>query len=168
MPLPRATLIPLAELEVSKTLAKHDRQLNLELTHGDTRYWLATADAGIAASGTVTIEAAILGLPLVVVYRVNRLTYWLARLLVRVPYFAMVNVVLNRCVYEEFLQHQVHPKNIGPAVEAILREGERRALVERGMRECVHMLGGEKEICRRTAAAVLKVAGAASSTDSAV
>lgn len=159
MPLPRASLAPLARSQVEKTLAARGCDLRVDITHGDTRRWLATADAGIAASGTVTIEAAIMGLPLVVVYRLNRLTYLLARMLVRIPYFTMVNVVLKRRVYDEFLQHRVSPENVGPAVEAIMRNGERRALVERGVTECRHMLGGGRDIGRRTAQAVLDVAG---------
>ncbi len=125
---------------------------------GRTRHWLQQATAGLAASGTVTIEAAILGLPLVVVYRVNSFTYWLARMLVNIPFFTMVNVVVGRLVYEEFLQGQVCPTVLVPAVEAILPGGARRALVEQGMAECLGALGGNHDIARRTAEQVLKVA----------
>jgi len=127
----------------------------LEVTAGRTREWLQRAGAGLAASGTVTIEAAVLGLPLVVVYRLNPFTYRLARWLVRIPYFTMVNVVVGNLIFQEFLQGQVRPAVLGPALEAILPGGSRREFVDTGMAECLRALGGHREICRNTARAVL-------------
>jgi lipid-A-disaccharide synthase len=131
----------------------------VEIVAGETRMWLQRATAGLAASGTVTVEAAILGLPLVVVYRLNPLTYWLARRLVKIPYFTMVNVVVGQLVFEEFLQAKVNPDVLVPALEAVLPGGSRRDFVTAGMQECVQALGGGRDICRNTALAVVQEIG---------
>ncbi|MEI8079219.1 MAG: lipid-A-disaccharide synthase, partial [bacterium] len=126
---------------------------------GRTQYWLQRAGTGLAASGTVTVEAAILGLPLVVVYRVNPVTYWLGRWLVKIPFFTMVNLVAGKRVYEEFLQGAVQAARLGPALAAILPGGPRRAEVTVGMGEAVTALGGGGHASAEAARLVLEVAG---------
>ncbi|MFA4944029.1 MAG: lipid-A-disaccharide synthase [Lentisphaeria bacterium] len=133
--------------------------LPLEIVVGETHAQMQLAGTGLAASGTVTMEAAILGLPLVVVYRVNCLTYWLGRLLVRLPFFCIVNLVAGRRVFAEFLQGDVRSEVLAPALEAILPGGPRRAEVEAGMAEAVSRLGGREPSSARAAAAVLALAG---------
>ena len=130
----------------------------VEVMTGQTRKCLQRADVGIAASGTVTVEAAIFGLPLVVVYKLHPVTYWLARLLVKIPHFTMVNLVRHRLVYEEFLQGAVTAERVGRAVEAIMRGGARRAEVESEMAAAVRALGGRTNACRQAAEAVLAAA----------
>ena len=122
------------------------------------REWMGKADAGIAASGTVTIEAAILGLPLVSVYRLNWLTFRLARLLVKIPYFTMVNLVVRDEIFQEFLQGDVRPAVLAPALESIMTGGHRRLHVEDGMRRAVNALGAHTDIRRNTAQKVLQAA----------
>ena len=125
---------------------------------GRTHYWMQRASAGIAASGTVTVEAAILGLPLVVVYRLHWFTYLLARLIVKLPYFTMVNLVAGWEVYEEFAQGGVRPSRLIPALEALLPGGGRCATVEAGMAETVAKLGGGGRVSKLAAERVLAVA----------
>jgi len=133
---------------------------DIEIAAGDHPRWFQCADAGLAASGTVTVEAAIYSLPLVSVYRVNAATYWLGRRLVRLPYFTMVNLVAEAPVFSEHLQGEVRAEVLGPAAEAILSGGRRREEVMRGMADAVSRLGGSRPACRRAAEAVLAVAGA--------
>lgn len=128
---------------------------HVETAVGQTRQWMRRAGAGIAASGTVTVEAAILGLPLVVVYKVNPLTYRLAQALVDIPYITMTNLVANKTVYEEFVQKNLTPKNLGSAVLAIQPGGHRHDEVIQGMNDTVNALGGQTDICRNAARAVL-------------
>src|SRR5690606_9851676 len=66
---------------------------------------LRAADAALCKSGTTTLEAAVAGCPLVVVYRTNRMTYAMARRLVRVDHIGLVNVVAGKRVAPEFIQH---------------------------------------------------------------
>jgi len=129
----------------------------IRIVTAETHLWLQRGTVGLAASGTVTMECAILGLPLVVAYRVNPITYWLGRLLVRLPFFTIVNLVTGWRVFEEFLQGDVAPQVLGPALEAILPGGTRRADVEDGMAEAVGKLGERSNTSQRAAAAVLRI-----------
>jgi lipid-A-disaccharide synthase len=92
---------------------------------------LAASAAAIAKSGTVTVEAALLGTPMVVAYRMNALTLWLARRLVRVEHMAMVNILRGRRVVPELLQEAAAPAALAAHVVALLEpEGaERRAML---------------------------------------
>jgi lipid-A-disaccharide synthase len=128
---------------------------------GRTQHWMQRAGTGLAASGTVTVEAAILGLPLVVVYRVNPVTYRLGRWLVKIPFFTMVNLVAGKRVYEEFLQGEVQAARLGPALAAILPGGPRRVEVTAGMIEAVSALGGGGQASAEAARLILEVAGGA-------
>ncbi len=114
----------------------------VEIEVGNTGYWQQKAGFGLAASGTVTVESAIAGLPLVVVYRLNPITILLAALVVRLyrGFFTMVNIIVGRTVFEEFLQHHVCPKELVPALERIMPGGSRRAEVEAGIAEMTQML----------------------------
>ncbi len=130
---------------------------SIEVVVGETQRWMQKAAVGLAASGTVTMEAAILGLPLVVVYRVNAITYWLGRMVVKLPHFTIVNLVAKRLVFEEFLQGNVTARVLAPALERILPGGERHAEVEAGMRDAVASLGEARPASANAAAAVLEL-----------
>ena len=121
---------------------------------GATREYQQRAGTGIAASGTVTVECAIAGLPLVVVYKLNTLTLALASVLVKLyrGFFTMVNIIANRAVYKEFLQWHVCPEELLPAIEEILPNGSRRAEVEAGIREVVQLLSPNSTSAIRQAA----------------
>jgi len=143
--LPRPALAEQAGAMVERFRSRHADSPEIAVSSGETRIWLRRAAAGLAASGTVTVEAAILGLPVVVVYRLNWFTYQLARFLVKVPYITIANLVCRRLIFEEFIQGQATPENVASALEAILPDGSRRAEVEAGMRGFVAALGGDKK-----------------------
>lgn len=91
------------------------------LIDGQASEVLQVADVGVVASGTATVEAALAGLPIVIVYRLAPLTHFIGKLLVRgVPYFGMPNVILNRKVAPELLQEDAHPERIALEVERLL------------------------------------------------
>ena len=77
---------------------------SIQVLEGETWDVLACADLALAASGTVTVEACLLGTPMVTFYRVNRLSWLMGRLLVRVPFYSMVNLVAGRRVVPELIQ----------------------------------------------------------------
>jgi lipid-A-disaccharide synthase len=82
--------------------------------------------AGIVASGTATVEAAIMGTPFVMVYRVSPLTYALGKPRVRVPYFAMVNLIAEVEVVPELVQHKFTAENVVTELNKIIPDGEPR------------------------------------------
>ena len=83
--------------------------------------------AGIIASGTATVEAAIIGTPFVMVYRVSPLTYALGKPRVKVPHFAMVNLIAEEEVVPELVQSKFTAANIVAELEKIIPDGEPRA-----------------------------------------
>ena len=103
----------------------------------------AAADAALSKSGTTTLEAALAGTPQVVAYRMNALSYWLARRLVRVPFIGMVNLVAERLVAPELVQGDATPERLAQAVLPLLdgNSSERRAQLE-GIAEVRRRLGG--------------------------
>jgi len=104
----------LAESQLSALLRK---DVPVQVVRGATYDVLAAANCAIVASGTATVETALLGVPMVVVYRVSPATAFLARRLVRVPYFAMVNLIAGRRVAPELIQESFTPEKV--AVEAL-------------------------------------------------
>ena len=88
--------------------------------------------AGIVASGTATVEAALMGTPFVMVYRVSPLTYALGKPRVKVPYFAMVNLIVEDEIVPELVQHKFTAENIVTELNKIIPDGEPRArMIER-------------------------------------
>jgi len=118
----------------------------MEITCGKTNYWQQKAGTGMAASGTVTVECAIAGLPLVVAYKFNLITILLAALVIRLyrGFFTMVNVIADKEVFEEFLQYDVNAANLSDALERILPHGKRRKEVEADMKKMVESLSDKK------------------------
>jgi lipid-A-disaccharide synthase len=88
---------------------------------------LQAADLAITASGTATLEAALLGTPMIVVYRMHPLTFWIARRLVSVPHVAMANLLAGDRIVPEFLQGEVEADRLARQVRRWLQdEGLRR------------------------------------------
>lgn len=102
---------------------------------GETAKYQQLAGTGLAASGTVTVESAIAGLPLVVVYRINWISLLIAAPFIKLfrGFFTMANVIADKMVFEEFLQHHVRKEELIPALERVLPGGERRSEVEQDM-----------------------------------
>ena len=110
---------------------------------GDARQLMGRACAGMVASGTATVEAASLGMPLVIVYKVAALTYWVGRAVVRVPFLGMINLLTGREIAREFLQGEARPADIAAEMLPLLDEkGEARARQVADLREVVELLGG--------------------------
>ena len=151
---PRERIARLCREKYAHYQKKHPDVPNVEIGCGDTSEWQQRAGTGLAASGTVTVESAIAGLPLVVGYKLNWVTLLLAAVVVKLyrGFFTMVNIIANREVYQEFLQYHFAPKELVPAVEAILPDGVRRAEVEAGMTEVKQLLSPNSGSAARQAA----------------
>ena len=94
--------------------------LEAELVTREPYACRAAADLALVASGTATLETAILGVPLLIVYRMHWLSYVLARLFVKMPYFGLANVVAGQKAAPEFLQGQVTPAALAQAALGLL------------------------------------------------
>jgi len=116
-------------------------QSPLRLIEHATYDALAAADVAIVSSGTATIEAALLGAPMVVVYRVAPATAWIARRLMRAPYIAMVNLLAEKLVVPELIQEAFTPEQVAREVERLLASPEARAAMQRDLAEVGRRLG---------------------------
>jgi lipid-A-disaccharide synthase len=99
------------------------------------------------------VEAALLGLPMVVVYRLSPVTYALGRPFVRVPHYAMANLIAGRRVVRELIQSRFEPQAVAEEALALLEDGPHRDAVLAGLAETRRLLGGEGA-SRRAAEAV--------------
>jgi lipid-A-disaccharide synthase len=103
----------------------HNSGVKLRVVEGASSA-LAHARAAVVASGTATVEAALMGTPMVVVYRVSALTWALGHHLLKVPYVAMPNLIAGEAVVPELIQSDFTPGNVAARLEEILAEGPAR------------------------------------------
>jgi lipid-A-disaccharide synthase len=120
--------------------------LTFTVLAGRTREILAAADVVLTVSGTATLKTLLSGRPMVVAYRMGTLSYWVARLLVRVPFIALPNLLADRRLVPEYIQADVCPEKLGPALlawlcdpDAARRVREQFAAIHAGLR-----LGGDR------------------------
>ena len=115
------------------------------LISNDTYNALAAADLAIVSSGTATIETALLGKPMVVVYRVSSLTARLAKPLVKTRFFSMVNLIAGRAVVPELIQDDFTPQRLAKEAESLLfgspSPNPRVSEMKRGLEEVQNLLG---------------------------
>ncbi len=138
-------LLPLAPGLAHADLDVHglgEARVPVTVVRGDRYELMAACDAVLAASGTVTLELAILGVPLVAAYRIAPFTYWLGRKLVKVRYMTLVNLVVDRLVVPELLQDQVTPDALADAITPLLFDATARAAMLAGFAELREQLGG--------------------------
>ncbi|MGA2720396.1 MAG: lipid-A-disaccharide synthase [Candidatus Acidiferrales bacterium] len=115
--------------------------LNLTRVEGATYDALAAANCAIVASGTATVEAALLGTPMVVVYRVNRVTAAIVRRMIRTPFIGMVNLIAGRRVVPELIQDAFTPEAVEAEVRRLLESESARAEAKAGLAEVRAKLG---------------------------
>jgi lipid-A-disaccharide synthase len=128
--------------------------LPLRIVEGQTYDALAAADAAIVSSGTATIEAALLDVPMVVVYRVTPLTALLAKPLVRTPFFSMVNLIAEKRLVPELIQTDFTPDRVSAEVLRLLREPSARQALRTGLAEVRARLGAPGAVQRAADAIV--------------
>jgi lipid-A-disaccharide synthase len=121
---------------------------------GDSAGTMQRAFAGMVASGTATLEAAYFRLPFVLVYKVSWPTYFGARLLMRVPFLGMPNVLAGREIVPEFLQHEAKPTVIAPSVLQLLNDPAKREQMIGEFDAVIEKLG-ESGASARAARAIL-------------
>jgi len=119
------TLTPAQRAAVQRLVENHARSLSVRFVD-DARAALFHARASIVASGTATVEAALIGNPFVVVYRVSPLTYAIARRMVKVPHVAMANLIAGKRVVPELIQHDFTAANIVQQLSPLLPDGPAR------------------------------------------
>ncbi len=126
----------------------------IEIDTGSTIEVLSRSKLAVAASGTVTLECAIMGVAMVIVYKVSPLTWLIGRALVKVPHIGLVNLVAGRRVVPEFLQGDATRDRIVPVIKSIL--GNRDEEMKRELCRVKELLG-ERGASRRAAEIIAKL-----------
>jgi len=131
------------ERELIQTIVKrHPGWENAEVVSDGVERVFKRCDGIVAASGTVTLQAAIYGTPLVIVYKVSPVSAWLARVLVRVPNVGLVNLVAGRELAPELLQDDATGDNIARAIENMLDHEDELNQLRRRLIALREVLGG--------------------------
>jgi lipid-A-disaccharide synthase len=116
--------------------------VSLDILSGQSLTQLTRCSLAIVASGTATLECAMAGLPMLVIYKTSWLTYWLGRFLIQLPYLSMVNVLAGEKVVPEFLQGAMEPERLAKAALQILRNPKGAEAMAGRIRDVAKKLGG--------------------------
>lgn len=135
--------LPLADTLVKDDVARHieESSVKVDIISGGAYGEISSADAAMVASGTATLETALLGTPLVVLYRVSPLTYMAGKCLIRVKCISLVNIIAGRVIVPELIQRQMSPERIAAEISSILGNPAKAAGIRADLRELRERLG---------------------------
>jgi lipid-A-disaccharide synthase len=126
----------------------------IRVIEGESWDAMAHSDLALAASGTVTVEAALLGVPMVTFYRVTPLTYRIGRLLVDVPFYSMVNLIAGQALVPELIQDRMTPENLAGEALRLLHDESARSRMRAGLAGVKEKLSSRAGAPQRAAAAI--------------
>jgi lipid-A-disaccharide synthase len=115
--------------------------VRVKVIEGQNYDALNCCDAVISTSGTATLEVALMGVPLCIIYRLSGLSYWLGRLLVRIDWIGLPNILAGRSIVREFIQHEANPDNIAGEIGRILRDHRYADNMREELRRVRELLG---------------------------
>lgn len=127
---------------VEEIIEKYQGSLKVELVEGGAANTFNQSTVLVAVSGTVTLEAALAGIPMVIVYRVSPLSYRLGKALIRVKYISLVNLIARRELLPELIQEKATSENIFLAVKNMLDNPRQLALLNKQLQWMRNAFGG--------------------------
>lgn len=130
---------------------------SIQVQEGQTWDVLACSDLALAASGTVTIEACLLNTPMVTFYRVNGLSWLLGKLLVRVPFYSMVNLVAGRRIVPELIQSEMTAERLAAEAFSLLEDDDIRRQMRADLAEVAGKLSGPHDPMETAASVVTEL-----------
>jgi len=113
-------------------------KLNVKIIGNEIYEVLAVCDAAMVASGTATLETALIGVPMIIVYKISLFTYLMGRIFVNVDHIGLANIIAGKTVVPELIQQDVNPPRMAKEILAILNDVERKNHIKRelaGIRE---------------------------------
>ena len=113
-------------------------KLNVKIIGNEIYEVLAVCDAAMVASGTATLETALIGVPMIIVYKISLFTYLMGRIFVNVDHIGLANIIAGKTVVPELIQQDVNPPRMAKEILAILNDVERKNRIKRelaGIRE---------------------------------
>lgn len=123
--------------------------------HNMTYDGLAASDFAVVTSGTATLETAILGIPMVIIYKVSFLSWFCLRMIIKVPFIGMVNIIAKQCIVPEFIQYHARPKRIASFIKNVLTNQAALDKIKKLLLDIKTHLG-EKQATNRAAHVILE------------
>jgi len=134
-------LLPMAPTVQEELLLSLNRQTPVQIIKNKGYEAMSVADLLILASGTATVEAALLKVPMIITYKVSPITYALGKWLIRVPYIGMVNLIAERQLAPELVQNEATPERIADEALKLLRDPAKLAAVREELSKIREKLG---------------------------
>ncbi|SDC09498.1 MULTISPECIES: lipid-A-disaccharide synthase [unclassified Candidatus Frackibacter] len=156
----RQFILPVAET-ISKGLIAEimgNYSVDIKVVTGNSYEVMDLSTLIIVASGTATLEAACLGTPMVIIYKTSLLTWWLGRLLVKLPYVGLPNIIMDKEIVPELLQDEVDAERIAAVSSEILNSPEYYNQIKEDLESVVTKLG-TSGATKKVAQMVLEVGG---------
>jgi lipid-A-disaccharide synthase len=151
--------LPLARtFSLDEMVAHFHRIENLKLIENDTYNALSASDLAVVASGTATLETAIIGTPLIIVYRASALNWRIFRPLINVPFVGMPNLIAGREIAPELLQNDMNPERLTAQITAMLDDPKWLARLRADLAE-VRQAIGSSNASERAASRILEMLG---------
>jgi lipid-A-disaccharide synthase len=117
-------------------------EVSIEIAKGDIYKALGRCNVALVASGTATLDTAIMGVPMVVVYKVSLLTYWAAKMVVKVPHIGLVNLVAEKEIVPELIQNDVTPQKVAQELSRLIENKDLRDETIKNLKTVRQKLGG--------------------------
>ena len=127
---------------------------SVKIVQGQTYALLQHAKAALVTSGTATLETALIGVPQIVCYKTQWLTYWIAKKIITLPYISLVNLILDKEAVPELIQNNLNVKNLKTHLNKILQGAERENQLENY--QILKQKLGAGGAAERTAAAIVR------------
>ncbi|HOF06046.1 MAG TPA: lipid-A-disaccharide synthase [Syntrophales bacterium] len=148
-------VLPIADTldrhDVDEMVRPYDSELAVRIVGNEIYDVLAVCDAALVASGTATLEAALIGVPMIIVYKISFFTYLMGRLFVKVSHIGLANIIAGKTVVPELVQQDVNPPRLARELLAILTEEGRKDLIKQelaGIREKLGTPGASRRAAR--------------------
>jgi lipid-A-disaccharide synthase len=141
---------------IETLIQNHNSRIVYQLVSAGVDQVFGRCILSVVASGTVTLEAAIWGMPMVIIYKVSPITYWLGRALVHVKHIGLVNLIADRSLAPELIQKEASANNIAMTVLDMLNDGRNLGALRKELISVREKLGGPGA-SERTADIALKM-----------
>ncbi|WP_372682958.1 lipid-A-disaccharide synthase [Desulfosarcina sp.] len=127
---------------VSTIISQYASTVDIELVKGSIDKVFTRSRMVVAASGTVTLEAALYGMPTVIIYKVSPLSYWIGKRLIKVKHIGIANLIVQKELQPELIQDDASPQTIADTVTAMINDPERLKQIEKELVGIRDLLGG--------------------------
>ena len=126
--------------DLIQSIIRHT-SVEIKTSQGAIHKTLAACDLAMVASGTATLETAIMEIPMVIVYKVSSLSLWVGKMVIKVPYIGLVNLVAGEKIVPELIQKEVTPHRLAQEIIAILESGQTKENMIKKLRMVKERLG---------------------------